>query len=139
MPFNATTSACAARASIIEAKRKEKQEEKSKEAEAQMKNKKYQRKKLLTMGLRRYSVFGAKPIDPGVEILDSPKDPNAQPGYLRPTAISLERSGRNINIKKGGRRTRKRRNGKKKTMRKGGRMRKGGGMRKSGMRRRRYS
>lgn len=38
MSFSARTSACAARASIREEKRKEKQEQESKEAEAQMKD-----------------------------------------------------------------------------------------------------
>ena len=126
MSFGARTSA---RASIREEKRMKEQEDELKKQEAKMKDDKKKRKQLLTMGLHRHSDFGAKPIYPDVEILDSTKDLNAPPHYMRHTFVSSRHS-----VAKGGRRTRKRRNGKRKTMRKGGRMRKGGGMR-----RRRYS
>jgi hypothetical protein len=129
MPFSASKSASAARASIREEKRKKEQEEELKEKEAKMKKDKFYNERMMMAALRLFTPKQMK--EHGITIIYSPEDPNAtprSPNYMRPTTASARHR-----VAKGGRRTRKRRNGKKKTMRKGGRMRKGG------MRRRRYS
>lgn len=132
MSFSARTSACAARASSREENSKKKQEDKKKEDAAKMNYDKFYKERMKMAALRQFTPKQMK--EHGIIIIHYPEDPNATPGppnYTRPTTASARRSVHSV--AKGGRRTRKRRNGKKKTMRKGGRMR------KSGMRRhRRY-
>ena len=119
MPFSASKSASAARASIREEKHKNKQEEAlQKELDAKAKDEKY-RQAMMAAALRYLTKREMKEL--GIEIIHMPEDPNAtptSPNYTRPTTASTRHR-----VAKGGRRTRKRRNGKKKTMRKGGRMR----------------
>jgi hypothetical protein len=122
MPFSASKSASAARASFRAAKDKEEREKAlQKELEAKAKDEKY-RQAMMAAALRYLTKREMKEL--GIEIIHMPEDPNAtppSPNYARPTTASARHR-----VAKGGRRTRKRRNGKKKTMRKGGRMRKGG-------------
>ena len=125
MPFSASKSASAARASIREEKHKNKQEEAlQKELDAKAKDEKY-RQAMMAAALRYLTKREMKEL--GIEIITVRVDPNAtprSPNYMRPTTASARH-----HVAKGGRRTRKRRSGKKKTMRRG-RMRKGGGMRR---------
>jgi hypothetical protein len=132
MPSNARTSACAERALIRAEKLMEKEQEALEKKKAKMKHDNFLHQRWKMAALREFTPKQMK--EHGIIIINYPEDPNATPGppnYMRPTAASARRSVHSV--AKGGRRTRKRRNGKKKTMRKGGRMR------KSGMRRhRRY-
>jgi hypothetical protein len=132
MPFSARTSACAERASIREEKLKEEEQEALEKKKAETKHNKFYKERMMMAALRQFTPKQMK--EHGITIIHDPEDQNATPvppNYMRPTTASARRSVHSV--AKGGRRTRKRRNGKKKTMRKGGRMR------KSGMRRhRRY-
>ena len=132
MSFSARTSASAARASIRAKKLEEEQKEALEKKKAETKHNKFYKERMMMAALRQFTPKQMK--EHGIIIIHYPEDPNATPGppnYTRPTTASARRSVHSV--AKGGRRTRKRRNGKKKTMRKGGRMR------KSGMRRhRRY-
>jgi hypothetical protein len=140
MPFSAIKNASAVRASIrAENQQKKREEALQKELDAKAKDEKY-RQAMMAAALRYLTPEEMRKS--GVIIEYGEEDPNATPRlptYAHHTIASTRRSSV-ASVAKGGRRTRKRRNGKKKTMRKGGRMRKGGAMRKSGMRRhRRYS
>jgi hypothetical protein len=119
MPFSATTSACAKRALIRAEKLMEEEQEALEKKEAKMKQDKFISEIRKIVGLRHFTPKQMK--QHGIIIINYPEDPNATPGppnYMRPTAASARRSVHSV--AKGGRRTRKRRNGKKKTMRKGG-------------------
>ena len=119
MPFSASKSASAARALIREEKHKNKQEEAlQKKLDAKAKDEKY-RLSMMAAALRYPTPEEMKRLGIKVEIIQP--DPNAippPPNYMRHTTASKRRS----RVKNGGRRTRKIRNGKKKTMRRGGRM-----------------
>ena len=120
MPFSASKSASAARALIRNEKYNKEQETLLRqELDAKAKNEKY-RLSMMAAALRYPTPEEMKRLGIKVEIIQP--DPNAippPPNYMRPTTASLRRHG---HVTKGGRRTRKIRNGKKKTMRRGGRM-----------------
>ena len=121
------------RSSNRKAKQESELRHKLEEAEAKLIKEKKYKDAMMMAALRKLTPKQMKEL--GITIIYGEPDPNAtpsSPNYMRPTTASARHR-----VAKGGRRTRKRRNGKKKTVRKGGRMRKGGGMRKSGMRRRR--
>jgi len=120
MPFSASKSASAARALIRNEKYNKEQETLLRqELDAKAKNEKY-RLSMMAAALRYLTKKEMEEL--GIKIEYIKTDPNATPlppNYMRPTTASKCHS----RVKNGGRRTRKIRNGKKKTMRRGGRMR----------------
>ena len=124
-----------ARSSTRKAKQELELQKALQEAEAKLINEKKYREAMMAEALRKLTPKLMKKL--GITIIYHDPGPNATrlpPNYMRPTTASSMRpttassrrpttASRHSHVAKGGRRTRKRRNGKKKTMRKGGRMR----------------